>query len=186
MKTKYILSGGFSPEDKDQNNDSFYQEILKDTQRETSVLIVPFAKDAERIPETVARIERAFNKNIKQRKINIEIANENTFIRQVEKADIIYLQGGKTIKLLETLKKFPNLKKIFEGKIIAGESAGANVLCKFYYSPSTNVVSEGLNIIPIKFIPHYKDEYTNVFNEIRPDLDNLCLKEYEYKVFNKD
>ncbi len=183
MKTKYILHGGFTPKNKNENNEDFYKEILKDAPEGAKILIVPFAKDIDRIPVSVARVTAEFNKNKWQEKFDFEVANEESFIKQIESSNVIYFQGGKTLKLLEVLKKFSNLKKMFEGKIIAGESAGANVLGKFFYSPSANGVFEGLGLLPIKVIPHYSLKYRDVFKDTGSDLDCLYLKEYQYKVF---
>jgi cation transport ATPase len=60
---------------------------------------------------------------------------------------------------IRALKKFPNLKELLNGKIIAGESAGVNVFGKFFYSPSVDKVGEGLGILPLKIIPHYSEQY---------------------------
>lgn len=186
MKTKFMLHGGFTPGNLEENNSDFYKEILKDTPENTKILIVPFAKDIERIPITTERVKGEFNENKQQEKLEFEVANEESFIEQVKSADIIYFQGGTSLKLLEALKKFPTLKDLLKGKIVAGESAGANVFGKFFFSPSANGVFEGLGILPIKIIPHYKEDYKNVFKDVGQDLENLFLKEYEYRIINLD
>ncbi|MFZ2522428.1 MAG: Type 1 glutamine amidotransferase-like domain-containing protein [Minisyncoccia bacterium] len=186
MKTKFILHGGFTPGNQEENNSDFYKEILKDAPENAKVLIVPFAKDIERIHITTERVKGEFNQNKHQEKLNFEVANEESFIEQVKYADIIYFQGGTSLKLLEALKKFPELKDSLKGKTVAGESAGANVFGRFFFSPSANQIMEGLGILPLKIIPHYKEEYKDVFKDIAQDLENLFLKEYEYKVINLD
>ena len=60
------------------------------------------------------------------------MANEKSFAEQTKSANVIYFNGGTTLKLLESLKKIPTLKNSLNGKIIAGESAGANVFGKFF------------------------------------------------------
>lgn len=186
MKTKFILHGGFTPGNQQENNSDFYKEILKDAPEKVKVLIVPFAKDPERIPITTERVKGEFNAIKNGKEIDFEVANEESFLEQIKSTDIIYFQGGTTLKLLGVLKKFPEMKDLLAGKTIAGESAGANVFGRFFYSPSANVVSEGLGILPLKIIPHYKEEYKDIFKDINQDLESLILKEYEYKVIEKN
>lgn len=184
MGTKFILNGGTVKDTP--NNPEFYREILKDAPQNAKVLIVPFAKETERIAITTERERNELDKHKWQEKLNFVIANEENFIEQVKSSDVIYFQGGTSLKLLETLKKFPQLKNILKGKTVAGESAGANVLCKFFFSPRSNSISEGLDLLPVKLIPHYKDEYKNTFTNISPEVDTLLLKEHQSKIFNID
>jgi len=183
MKTKFILHGGFTPKNKNEDLSDFYKEMLKDAPENAKVLIVPFAKDMERVVPASERVREELNENKWQKKLNIEVANEEDFIQQIKSSDVIYFQGGTTLKLLVVLKKFTNLEILLHGKIIAGDSAGANVFGKLFFSPSANGVFEGLGILPIKIIPHYKEEYKDVFKDIGTDLESVYLKEYEYKIF---
>jgi len=186
MTTKFILHGGFAPKNENEDLSDFYKEMLKDAPQNATVLIVPFAKDIERIIPASERVKKELNENKWQDNLVIKVANEEDFVEQIKSADVVYFQGGKTLKLLEILKKFPNLELLLHSKIVAGDSAGANVFGKLFFSPSANGVFEGLGIFPFKIIPHYKEEYKNIFDDISdPNLENLFLKEYEYKVFYK-
>ena len=64
-----MLHGGFTPGNLEENNSDFYKEILKDTPESTKILIVPFAKDIERIPITTERVKGEFNENKQQEKL---------------------------------------------------------------------------------------------------------------------
>jgi peptidase E len=184
MKTKFILHGGFTPKNTNEDLSDFYREMLKDAPESGKVLIVPFAKDAERVVPASERVKGELNDSKEQKNLTIEVANEENFVEQMKSADVIYFQGGKTLRLLEVLKKFPNLESLLQGKVVAGDSAGANVFGKLFYSPSANGVFEGLGILPLKIIPHYEEEYKDVFKDQGEDLEPLYLREYEYKVFN--
>ena len=183
MKTKFILHGGFKPGQAEEDNSKFYNEILKDAPEGAKILLVCFAKDTERVSVATTKVMAEFNKNKWQKEITFEIASEESFVEQVKSADVIYLHGGRTLKLLDVLKRFPNLKELFSGKTIAGESAGANVLGKFCYSPSAGEVIECLGILPIKIIPHYSEEYRGKLDEVGQELEMLFLPEYQFKVF---
>ena len=74
---------------------------------------------------------------------------------------------------------------MFAGKIIAGDSAGANVLASVFYSQSAGVL-EGFEIIPIKIICHYVAENKDKLNGVKSDLETLFLGEYQIRVFYGD
>lgn len=188
MKTKFVLNGGFSPEKEkvEKDRSDFYKEILKDAPENAKVLVVLFAKDdPERMQASILKVTSAFNTNKWQKNITVEIADKENFIEQVKSVDIVYFTGGRSLVLLEALKKYPNIEKFLEGKTVAGESAGANVFCKFFYSPLADSVSEGLGILPIKIIPHYKKEYEGRLDGVGLGLEELLLPEYSYRIFYK-
>jgi len=75
-------------------------------------------------------------------------------------------------------------QNLLDGKIVAGESAGANVWGRYFYSPSADSIGEGLGYLPVKIIPHYIEQYEGKLDGVGKDLVKLYLPEYEYKVFN--
>lgn len=187
VKTKFILHGGFTPGNTNEDNGDFYAEILKDAPNTTTkILIVPFAKDPERVAITTRRVMDEFIVCTREQCVYFETATEESFMEQVQSADIIYFQGGTTLKLLQILKEFTGLKEALSGKIVAGESAGANVLASVFYSKSTNNPYEGLGFLPIKLIPHYTDEYKDKLDNLMPKLETVMLNEYEHKVYEVD
>lgn len=184
MKTKFILHGGFTKGKTDEDNSKFYAEILKDAPEKAKVLLVCFAKDDDRIPDATTRVMAELNKNKWQKEIIFEIANKESLLEKIKLFDVIYFHGGRTLKLLETLKGFPDFRNSFDGKIVAGESAGANVWGRYFYSPNADSIGEGLGYLPIKIIPHYIEQYEGKLDGVGKDLAELDLPEYEYKVFN--
>lgn len=185
MKTKFILHGGF-PQGAKQENDAFFQEVLKTAPQESKILLVYFAKESDRIEKNREEDIEQFNKNKGDKILTFDVATEAQFEEQIQNADVIYLHGGHTGKLLETLKKFPSFKTLISGKIVAGDSAGTNVLCSVFYSLRMAVVGEGLGIIPIKVLSHYGEINKDKFDGIRPDLETLHLPEYQFKVLGLD
>lgn len=185
MKTKFILYGGFNPSEIGDGNASFSKEILREAPEDAKVLIVPFSKEDDRVVPTTERVKNELNAQKWQESLVFEVATEESFIEQVKSSDVIYLQGGSSSKLLGVLKKYSNLGELLEGKIIAGDSGGGNVLSAYFYSPSSDAVTEGLGILPIKMIPHYKEEYGGKFDNVGPDLEEVFLPEYTFKIFYK-
>jgi len=85
---------------------------------------------------------------------NMEIANS------LHAAKMIYLLGGFTHYLGQTLKDSLAWQAALEayrnGAVIAGSSAGAMVMCEFYYDPSSGKVVDGLNLVPNSLVlPHH-------------------------------
>lgn len=165
-------------------NDLFFKEILNSISKsEITVLLIYFAKEPDRIPINKAEDIEAFNRNKGDKNVIFNEANEATFIDQVKKADIVYMHGGNTLKLLDTLKKFPNLRELFQGKVVAGESAGSYVLSTYFYSKSAGGVFEGLGFVPVKTICHYIGENKDKLDELPRNLETLLLGDYQYKVY---
>ncbi len=183
MNIKYILNGGFNINNTENNNDEFYLEILKDAPESSSVLLVLFANEYERFVPKKERIASEFKQVTKAQKLSFEIANEQDFISQIKKADIVYFVGGKNIKLLEVLNRFPELVNYLKGKVVAGESAGANVLAKYCYSPNADKAMEGLGLLPIRLIPHYHEKYKGKLDEVGSEFELVLLPEYENRIF---
>ena len=178
MKTKYVLHGGFTPGIKSVN-DSFFSEVLKDTPNELKILIVYFATDNgdKYFPED----QEQFEQNGQGKKLTFKKATKENFKVETEQTDIIYLHGGSSLKMLEAMKGFPNLKNHLNGKIVAADSAGANILSVNFYS-KRNGACKGFGILPIKFIPHFEEESKSKLDHVNPNLETICLREYEHKL----
>ena len=87
-------------------------------------------------------------------------ADDKNIARSLREAKLIYLLGGFTHYLAQTLKGSlaweAVLEAFQEGAVIAGSSAGAMVMCEFYYDPGAGRVHEGLNLIPSSLVlPHH-------------------------------
>ena len=87
-------------------------------------------------------------------------ANDENVAKSLREARLIYMLGGFTGYLGETLKGSAAWQAALEayanGAVIAGSSAGAMVMCELYYDPSRGQVIEGLNLVPNAIVmPHY-------------------------------
>lgn len=181
MLAKFILHGGFASHVNEQN-DSFFREMLKNTPDKLKVLLVCFAKEIDKVPVSKEKDIAQFERNKEDKNIFFQVADEKAFVEQVKNADIIYFHGGNTLKLLEILKKFPELKELFVGKVVAGESAGAYVLSSVFYSKTENGLYRGLGFVPVKLICHYIGENADKLVD-NQGFETLLLSDYQYKVF---
>lgn len=179
--TKYILHGG-NALDVNQKNDEFFKVIIDIEKTEIKILIIPFAIEEKMFKIDFIKVQ--FEKNKSDKKLNFEVANIQNIESQIMDSDIIYLNGGKTLKLLYELTKYKNFKELFDNKVVAGESAGAYVLSSCFYSKSIDICSEGLKLVPVKTICHYEGDNRNRLENCPDTLEELLLANYEYKIFN--
>lgn len=87
-------------------------------------------------------------------------ANDKEIAESLRNAKLIYLLGGFTHYLGQTLKNSIASSAIMDayqnGAVIAGSSAGAMVMCQFYYDPGAGQIHEGLNLVPDSLVlPHH-------------------------------
>jgi cyanophycinase len=87
-------------------------------------------------------------------------ANDETIAKSLREAKLIYLLGGFTHYLGQTLKDTLAWNSVLEalqnGAVIAGSSAGAMVMCEFYYDPYEGKIHEGLNLVSNSLVlPHH-------------------------------
>jgi cyanophycinase len=87
-------------------------------------------------------------------------ADRSDLAGEVKAARIVFLLGGFTRYLAETLAGSRAWDAIRDahraGAVIAGSSAGAMVLCEFYFDPISERVLPGLNLLPgLCVLPHH-------------------------------
>ncbi len=87
-------------------------------------------------------------------------ANDPSLAESIAQSCLIYMLGGFTGYLGETLKDslcWQAMRTAYEaGAVIAGSSAGAMVMCQFYFDPARREVVEGLGLVPNTCVlPHH-------------------------------
>jgi len=87
---------------------------------------------------------------------------------------------------LNKAPEYPDLRPFFKGKVLAGESAGANVLSTYCYSKSGGGVLKCLGMLPVFMYPHFKDEIPFDEKIISESLEKLFLRDYEYRVISQE
>jgi len=186
MSTKYILHGG-NAQDKNDENSKFFREIISDYPNGANILLVQFAAMPEKQDIYKERHTSQFEDVSDGRKLNFQVADVDNFIDQAKWADILYFcgssGGGATVRLLDQMHKFNNLKELFDGKTVAGESAGTNCLTSLCYSKSGGII-HGLGLVPVKSIVHYEPNDEMALENIEDNLKSVYLKSYQYTVFN--
>ena len=78
-------------------------------------------------------------------------ANDPSIVNAISQSRLIYMLGGFTGYLGETLKHSASWQAMLQaysnGAVIAGSSAGAMVMCQYYFDPGKRRVVEGLGLL---------------------------------------
>ncbi len=107
-------------------------------------------------------------------------ANDKTIAQSLYTAKLIYILGGFTHYLGQTLKDSlvwqTALDVYRRDTVIAGSSAGAMVMCKFYSDPSEGQIHEGLNLVSNSLVlPHHNTFGKSWAPRLRKQIPNVIL-----------
>lgn len=112
--------------------------------------------------------------------INKDSANDLEIIDTLRSAKLIYMLGGFTHYLGQTLRGSKSWEAVLEawrdGAVIAGSSAGAMVMCEYYFDPGRAAVERGLNLIPNACVlPHHNTFGKDWVWKLQPLLPGVTL-----------
>jgi cyanophycinase len=107
-------------------------------------------------------------------------ANDEEIAQSLRDAKLIYLLGGFTHYLGQTLKDSLAWNAAMDayqnGAVIGGSSAGAMVMCEFYYHHNEKKVYKGLNLVPNSLvIPHHNSFGKRWAPKLLKDIPNVTL-----------
>ena len=192
--TRYILHGG-NTQVKSKKNKRFFQTIIHG-QKNPTILCIYFARDLDCWEEKFAGDQEMFAWANPHQDINYIIASDDSkvFLEQIKKADILYIRGGYTGKLMKKLKAIrePFIENI-KGKTIVGSSAGAYALSTYCITTIDKKLDiyPGLGIIPIKTIAHYsfkikkRRKRKKLLKAYSKDLPLYTMKNESYYLFHQ-
>ena len=107
-------------------------------------------------------------------------ANDSQIAEALRKAKLIYMLGGFTHYLGQTLlgsKAWEAALEAYQnGAVIAGSSAGAMVMCEHYYDPGRGKVERGLNLVSNACVlPHHNTFGKNWVGKLKALLPGVVL-----------
>ncbi len=107
-------------------------------------------------------------------------ANDPEIIITLLSASFIYMLGGSTHYLAQTLLNSESYGALqtacASSVIIGGSSAGAMVMCEYYFDPSSGKVEKGLNFLPNAcVIPHHNTFGKSWAGRLRSSLPEAVL-----------
>ena len=187
--TTYILCGG---------NDREYpqfgvnlQKAVKERVEDIKLLDVYFAGDEDKAQERFEDWSEWFDEHIPG--VERVLAAQDEFADQIAWANVVFMHGGRTEKLLEALPNFAEVKDLLRGKVYIGSSAGVNYIAENFLSQD-NGVRRGSGILPINTAVHYDAdnwqsrsiEDTDALERNFPNISILRIREGEFEVIEDE
>jgi cyanophycinase len=107
-------------------------------------------------------------------------ADDPAIVNAISQSRLIYMLGGFTGYLGETLKGSASWQAMLQaysnGAVIAGSSAGAMVMCQYYFDPGKRQVVEGLGLLlNTCVLPHHNTFGKNWAQQLTMLLPNIVL-----------
>jgi hypothetical protein len=156
--TKYVLNSG-GLRNQPERAKKFFVEITKDLGPKPNFLMCYFAEKREDWEKKFSDYTIGFSDLMPEGvDPDYKLAIPNEFPAQVAWSDILYMHGGDDSLIRFWLQKF-DLPKIWDGKVVATNSASSDVLSKHFWPCDWRECMDGLGILDIKFLPHYKSNY---------------------------
>lgn len=174
MATLYVLAGGA-----DQEVEGFGREVARAAHKwlnkdHVRIVSCMFATETERRREKFQAFLPWMKENFGN--ATIELADEGAFESQIDGADILYLHGGLTSRLVENLKAYPDLARHFDGKVVIGSSAGAGWLSAFCWSFNASEIVTGSGLVNRALIAHYGSSGNDYTPESWRRVSDIMLK----------
>jgi peptidase E len=158
--TKYVLNSG-GLKNQPERSKKYLAEIVKGLGDKPNILVCLFAQPREDWETKFQQYYDGFFKMMPDGvKADFSLAAPDTFEDQVAISDIIYFHGGDDHLLKYWMSKF-DIPRLWEGKVVAGSSAGSDFLCKSHWSCDWRQCLDGLGILPVKFLPHFNSDFGN-------------------------
>jgi len=174
--TKYILNSG-SVGDYPDLATKFFGEMVKGLGNQPRLLICCFAIPREDWEEKFENDKTRTNFFPEGVSPVFELAFPDTFEEQIKNCDAMYIHGGDDHLLQYWLRQF-DLPKIWDGKVIATNSASSHAVSTHFWTCDWRKTMDGLGILPIRYLAHFKSAYGG--DDPRGPIDwEEALKELE-------
>lgn len=154
--TKYILNSG-GIRNNIEGGKKFFAEAVKDLGNTPKVLLCLFAYPREHWGKKFIETKE---QSLYPENVNpiFELAYPDKFEEQIKNSDILYIYGGDDHLLRHWFDKF-DIPNIWQGKVVATNSASSQILSKNFWTCDWRMCMDGLGILPIKFISHYGSSF---------------------------
>ena len=188
---RLILMGG-RPWLAEDGGRRFSDTILRYFPKEVKLAFCIFAQPESDWDETKKWNTSMFNKFNSERDITYQTMTPENFESVSAWADVIYLPGGSSFALIEKMKSVGDISRLWDGKVIAGSSAGADLFCTGFIALSDRKFGMGLGWVRAVCIPHWRAKNFEGYTEQdwdwaeqeslrqQPDLPVLCLPESDF------
>ncbi len=143
------------------------------------VIVVPTAAGID-YPEVAARNGVEWFRKLGARAeaamaVDAASANDPAVVAKIETASLIYFPGGDPVFLVNALRGSPAWTAILaaqqRGVVLGGASAGAMAFGTRLWNPHTGNVIDGLGLLPIVTLPHFRATGIDRAKAVRSQLD---------------
>jgi peptidase E len=181
---------GGRPWETEDKGGSFARTMFRYYPQEVKLAFCIFARPETEWPQTEKWNKSMFQTFAGGRKIAYRTMSAKTLEADSDWADIVYIPGGNPYVLIEKLKAY-DLEKLWDKKLIAGSSAGADLFCEKFVYLQEKTVGEGLGWVKASCIPHWRDKFEDytykdwdwaeeTLQKEFPDLPVLCIPEGKF------
>jgi peptidase E len=188
---RLILMGG-RPWFAQDGGKKFVDVLFRYFPKEVKLAFCIFAQPESDWQETTKVNTEMFNKFGGKRTILYQTMTAKNFAEVSAWADIVYLPGGDTYVLKEKIQACGDIATLWDDKVVAGSSAGADLFCEGFAFLQDKTFGRGLGWVKASCIPHWRSKdfagYTTKDwdwaeqESLRqlPDMPVLCLPESEF------
>lgn len=156
--TKYVVNSGNIRGDKSKAK-KYFAEVFKGLGNNPRVLLCFFANLREDWEDSFQRYVEDFPNHLPNGvKPSYYLAMPDDFVEQCKESDVIWVHGGDDHLVQYWLSKF-NLKDIWDNKVLAVSSASSDAVASSFWTGDWRKCFDGLGLIPMKFIAHFKSDY---------------------------
>jgi len=184
---RLILTGG-RPWLAGEGGKDFVDAVLRYLPNEVKLAFCIFAQPKSEWEETRRINMDMFEACKKGHTITYRTLTMENFAEVSAWADIVYLPGGNPFALYTAVTAAGDVAKLWDGKLMAGSSAGADVFCAGFTYLQDKTFGHGLGWVPATCIPHWQSDFNGYTDadwdwaeqeSLRqfPALPVLCLPE---------
>ena len=190
---RLILMGG-RPWLSEEGGKKFVDVLFRYFPKQAKVAFCMFAQSESDWAETQKVNREMFVRFAGKRRLEYQTIMPESIAAVSAWADIVYIPGGDPFVLQEKLAACGDIAKLWDGKVIAGSSAGADIFCTAYTYLRNKTMGTGFDWVHATCIPHWRgafEAYTDKdwdwveAESLKkyPDLPLLCIPESHFVEF---
>lgn len=190
---RLILMGG-RPWFAEDGGKKFVDVLFRYHPKEVKLAFCIFAQPESQWEETRQWNASMFDKFKGSRAITYQTMTSDNFAEVSAWADVIYMPGGDSVALHKRISACGDVAKLWDGKVVAGASAGANFMCEGYMYLDSKEYGRGQGWIRVTSIPHWRSDYGGYTDndwdflerqalQEAPNTPVLCIPESEFVEF---
>ena len=156
--TNFILVGGY-PRKAADGGKAFAEALTSAFDEPIKLLVCLFARPEDAWEKAFSDDREFFSAHLPDKWIEFKCATKEGFLEELAWSDAVYFRGGDAPMLIKALAKQEGWRTMLHGKTVAGSSVGADMLTAHHYDGDRCRLADGLRLIPVKTLVHYRSDY---------------------------